>query len=119
MVRIELLLDASWHNAAGQGQYTRQLSLGYRFSEARNQHPVPFHWTRAIVECGDLKRRDSGLCRYPAGTLPSGLCWPGKAIDGVRESLYDCVVKEKAFLERELFDVGDAGQNALGLKRQS
>ena len=33
-----------------------------RFTEARNQHPVPFHWTKAVVQRSGLKQRYSDLC---------------------------------------------------------
>ena len=34
-----------------------------RFTEARNQHPVPFEWTKAVVHPRDLTRRYSDLCK--------------------------------------------------------
>ena len=34
-----------------------------RFTEVRNQHPVPFEWTKAVVHPGDLKHRYSLLSK--------------------------------------------------------
>ncbi|MDP3061786.1 MAG: IS630 family transposase [Chloroflexota bacterium] len=34
-----------------------------RFTDARNEHPVPFEWTRSVVHPGGLKHRYADLCR--------------------------------------------------------
>ena len=60
-VWFSMLTRAVWrHLSATDPRQVRQAID--RFTDVRNEHPIPFEWTKSVVHPGTLKKRYADLC---------------------------------------------------------